>query len=244
MIEIVQRYQARALVYREYYDNPKNREQEACFGASIVNVIDAVIERIHEFDDPTWVDGISNILFHRWYIGVLGTAAYEREFGAEELKKYYDPESALVWGESLRIACVAEHNPDMFDERQEQVEATREFPEEIAAALASLNEGILLSGDWLVPDHQEYVTYLQTVVHDFIDLSDALIEVGGGTKHDWDLLIDIISANSHSGLLAKAAHVLGVTREALENFFTLAIRRAERLALQEGGPALDCPVID
>lgn len=241
---IRRRYEERIRLYREYYANPKYARQERYFGKAIVKVIIAIKERLTEFQNPRWIDRISDFLQKRWLLGVQGAPAFEARYGLEALRRIQDTISSDMWAQALRAASIAERDPGRFDTNAEQRAAAASFPQDIRDALEELK-----GGDAVFDDDKEYATYLQTIAHDYIDLSDAMIACGCGSEQDWHLLIDILTDESAEGDWATNAaawmgDVSGVADEAFENFITLTMKRATRLAMERNRTNLVCPDID
>lgn len=236
---IVKRYKERIDIYREYYAKRQYREQEKYFGRAIVNVIIEIKERLGEFKNPEWIDCISDFLQKRWFIGIKGAPAFKAKYGQESVRKFQDLESSNMWQEALRAAAAAETDPTSFDTNAKQEAAIKRFPQDIQKAFKELK-----GGDPVFEDDKEYATYLQTIAHDYIDLSDAMVNCGCGSGKDWALIIDILTDESAEGVIAWFGDVLGVADEAMENFITLTIKRAAKMSAERKKSELVCPDID
>lgn len=246
--EMRQRYDERIQTYQQYYANPKYVNQEAYFGRAIINVITEIKARLTEFEDPRWMDRVSDFLQKRWFLGVQGAPAFEAKYGTEALEEMQDTTSSEMWAEALHAAKVAESNPDSYDSNREQRSGAAHLPQDVRTAFEEL-KGVILTGDPVFDDDKEYATYLQTIAHDYIDLSDAMIECGCGSENDWALLIDILTDESAEGdwvtnFVAWAGDVLGMADEALEDFISLTMKRATRLSMERDKGTLICPDID
>ncbi len=234
-------YRIMAKYYQAYYEDPRFPTQEAAFGTSAIRFIEEVSERLKHFDHPEWVAALSEVLFKRWYIGVYGSVAFEETFGENDLLRYFSPESEEVWRYSLRVASQAQEEPELYDEDSEQFIAAMELTDDVQDVFAVLKGDGVLTSDWAFDEEVQLTTYLMTIAHDYVDLADALIEHGCGTRNDWDLIVETLEDVSAEGFLGWLGNSLGATEAIFQRFMGQTIDRASRLSIARHGISLVCP---